>query len=135
MTWMTIGEAAKASGISAKMIRYYESVHLIPPAERSDSGYRYYGDRDVHMLRFIRRGRDLGFSIEELGALLDLWRDQERKSSDVKRVASEHIRGLQRRIDELQSMVDTLAHLVDCCGGSDRPDCPILGYLEDEPAL
>ncbi len=126
---MNIGEAAKASGVSAKMIRYYESVGLVPPAFRTDSGYRAYGDADVHTLRFIRRARDLGFSVAEIHDLLGLWRDRSRKSADVKRVAQQHIADLQRRIDELRQMSDTLQTLVSCCAGNDRPECPILADL------
>lgn len=127
---MNIGEAAKASGVSAKMIRYYESVGLIPPISRTESGYRAYTESDVHMLRFIRRARDLGFAVAEIHDLLDLWRDRSRKSADVKRVALQHIQDLQRRIQELQQMSDTLQALTACCAGDERPDCPILQGLE-----
>lgn len=127
---MNIGEAAKASGVSAKMIRYYESVGLIPPIHRTESGYRAYSESDVHMLRFIRRARDLGFAVAEIHDLLDLWRDRSRKSADVKRVALQHIQDLQRRIQELQQMSDTLQALTACCAGDERPDCPILQGLE-----
>ncbi|MCC6302645.1 MAG: Cu(I)-responsive transcriptional regulator [Gammaproteobacteria bacterium] len=127
---MNIGDAARASGVSAKMIRYYESVGLIPSATRTDSGYRSYADADVHRLRFIRRSRDLGFSVTEIHNLLGLWRDRSRKSADVKRVAQQHIADLRRRIDDLQQMADTLQTLVACCAGNDRPDCPILANLE-----
>ena len=127
---MNIGEAAKASGVSAKMIRYYESVGLIPPIHRTESGYRAYSGSDVHMLRFIRRARDLGFAVAEIHDLLDLWRDRSRKSADVKRVALQHIQDLQRRIQELQQMSDTLQALTACCAGDERPDCPILQGLE-----
>lgn len=126
---MNIGEVARASGISAKMIRYYESVGLIPPVARTDSGYRTYTDSDVHMLHFIRRARDLGFSIAEIHDLLGLWRDRSRKSADVKRIAQQHITGLQRRISELKQMADALQVLVACCAGNERPDCPILADL------
>jgi MerR family gold-responsive transcriptional activator of gol and ges genes len=127
---MNIGEASKTSGVSAKMIRYYEQVGLIPPAGRTDSGYRAYSESDVHMLRFIRRARDLGFSVPKINDLLGLWRDRSRKSADVKRVAQQHLADLQRRIDELKQMADTLQTLSDCCSGDDRPDCPILSNLE-----
>jgi MerR family gold-responsive transcriptional activator of gol and ges genes len=127
---MNIGEAARASGVSAKMIRYYESVGLIPPVGRTEAGYRAYAESDVHVLRFIRRARDLGFSVAEIHDLLGLWRDRSRKSADVKRVAQQHIADLQRRIDELRQMADTLRTLVACCAGNDRPDCPILADLE-----
>lgn len=131
---MNIGKAAKASGVSAKMIRYYESVGLVPPPARTGSGYRAYGESDVHVLRFIRRARDLGFSVAEIHDLLGLWRDRSRRSADVKRVAQKHIADLQRRIDELSQMADTLQTLVSCCAGNDRPECPILANLEESQA-
>lgn len=127
---MNIGEAAKASGVSAKMIRYYEEIGLVPPALRAASGYRVYSDKDVHRLNFVRRARDLGFSVKEIGDLLSLWSDRSRHSADVKRIASEHIADLRQKIDELRKMSDTLQILVDCCAGDDRPDCPILAELE-----
>ncbi len=127
---MNIGEAARASGVSAKMIRYYEEVGLIPPVGRTASGYRAYSQADVHMLRFIRRARDLGFAVAEIDELLGLWRDRSRRSADVKRIAQMHISDLQRRIDDLRQMADTLQTLVACCAGDDRPDCPILADLE-----
>jgi len=128
---MNIGHAAQASGVSAKMVRYYESVGLLPPAARTAAGYRRYGDADVHRLRFIRRARDLGFSVAQIQSLLDLWRDRSRRCSDVKRVAQAHITELQRRIDALEQMMHTLQTLADACAGDDRPDCPILAGLED----
>jgi len=131
---MNIGQAAKATGVSAKMIRYYESVGLIPPASRTDSGYRAYADADVHMLRFIRRARDLGFSVAEIHDLLGLWRDRSRKSADVKRLAQQHIDDLHRRIQDLRQMADSLQALTACCAGDERPDCPILENLES-PAI
>lgn len=127
---MNIGDAARASGVSAKMIRYYEQNGLIPPADRTASGYRDYSDKDVHMLRFIRRSRDLGFSVAEINELLGLWRDRSRQSADVKRVARAHIADLRRKIESLQEMADTLQTLADCCAGDNRPDCPILADLE-----
>jgi len=127
---MHIGDAAKASGVSAKMIRYYESVGLLPPVARRQSGYRVYTDSDVHMLRFIRRARDLGFPVATIHELLGLWRDRLRKSADVRRIAQQHMVVLQQRIDALKQMVDTLQTLVACCAGNDRPDCPILADLE-----
>ncbi|HMN79591.1 MAG TPA: Cu(I)-responsive transcriptional regulator [Burkholderiaceae bacterium] len=127
---MNISDAAEASGVSAKMIRYYEQVGLIPPVGRTASGYRAYSDADVHMLRFIRRARDLGFPVAEINELLGLWRDRSRRSADVKRIAQVHIADLQRRIDDLRQMADTLQTLVACCAGDDRPDCPILADLE-----
>lgn len=132
---MNIGEAARASGVSAKMIRYYEHVGLIPPAERKSSGYRDYSNRDVHMLRFVRRARDLGFSVAEIDELLQLWRDQSRQSADVKRIALGHVAGLKRKIAELNQMAATLTHLAECCSGDHRPDCPILDELEKAPEL
>ena len=127
---MNIGEAAKASGVSAKMIRYYEQTGLIPPAERTASGYRSYSDSDVHRLRFIRRARDLGFAVPEISDLLNLWNDNARHSADVKRLAQAHIDELQQKIDGLRQMADTLQTLINCCAGDDRPDCPILANLE-----
>lgn len=127
---MNIGQAAQASGVSAKMIRYYESSGLIPRADRKTSGYRDYSDSDVHVLRFIRRARDLGFAVAEIADLLDLWRDHSRQSADVKRIAHQHIEALQAKIRDLQEMADTLTDLVACCHGDERPDCPILAGLE-----
>ena len=126
---MNIGQAAKAAGITAKMIRHYESVGLLPPATRSDTGYRQYGEREVHVLRFIRRARDLGFSIKDISGLLSLWHDRQRPSRQVKALAQAHMQQLQRKIDELQSMRQTLEKLVQCCQGDERPDCPILQDL------
>lgn len=129
---MNIGEAAKFSGVSAKMIRYYESVGLIPPARRTDTAYRVYSDEDVHVLRFVRRARDLGFSVESIRELLALWRDKSRASADVKRIAQHHIDELESRIAALQDMAGTLRRLAEHCHGDDRPDCPILGDLGGE---
>ena len=127
---MNIGQAARASGISAKMIRYYEDNGLIGPVARSESGYRVYGPRDIHTLGFIKRSRDMGFSVERIGELLQLWRDRTRHSADVKRMALEHVAVLQQRIAELQDMVQTVQVLADCCAGDERPDCPILRGIE-----
>lgn len=132
---MNIGNAAKASGVSAKMIRYYEETGLIPPAGRTAAGYRVYSDQDVHMLRFIRRARDLGFSVEGIRELLGLWRDQSRQSADVKRLALAHVADLRRKIAELEDMASTLEALASACHGNDRPDCPILSELETPCAL
>jgi len=129
MEAMNIGEAATASGVSAKMIRYYESIGLIPEATRTGSGYRVYSENDVHTLRFIRRARDLGFSVEQMTDLLNLWRDRTRASGDVKRIALEHIAELEKKMRELGEMAVTLRHLADCCHGDNRPDCPILEDL------
>ncbi|WP_110971328.1 MULTISPECIES: Cu(I)-responsive transcriptional regulator [Pseudomonas] len=126
---MNIGQAAKRTGLSAKMIRYYESIGLLKPASRSDSGYRLYQQDDLHSLTFIKRSRDLGFSLEEVAKLLTLWQDRQRASADVKALASEHIADLNRRIEELVSLRDTLSELVAHCQGDDRPDCPILKDL------
>lgn len=131
---MNIGEAAKASGVTAKMIRYYEETGLIPAAERTASGYRAYSTKDVHRLQFIRRARDLGFSVSEINELLALWHDHSRHSSDVKRLAQAHIDVLQEKITSLQQMAGTLQTLVNCCAGDDRPDCPILVALEQPVA-
>lgn len=126
---MNIGQAAKATGISAKMIRYYEDSGLIGPVARTASGYRVYGPRDIHTLGFIKRSRDMGFSVERIGGLLQLWRDRSRHSADVKRMALEHVAVLQQRIAELQDMVATVQTLADCCAGDERPDCPILSDI------
>ena len=128
-TLLNIGEAAKASGVSAKMIRHYEEVGLVPAAARTDAGYRQYGDAEVHTLRFIRHARDLGFSIAEIGELLGLWHDRKRPSRQVKALAQAHIAELERKAQELLAMKATLEHLVHCCHGDDRPDCPILDTL------
>ncbi|HOL37184.1 MAG TPA: Cu(I)-responsive transcriptional regulator [Rubrivivax sp.] len=131
---MNIGAAAHASGVSAKMIRYYEHTGLIPAARRSDAGYRAYTQADVHRLQFIRRARDLGFSVAEIGALLDLWNDRARKSADVKRLAQQHIAELGQRMQNLRQMADTLEKLVGCCAGDERPECPILESLQQPDA-
>jgi MerR family copper efflux transcriptional regulator len=125
-----IGEAARRSGISARMVRHYESLGLLSEVERADSGYRQYGEADVHSLRFIRRSRDLGFSMAEIAELLGLWHDRRRASASVKRIAERHLGDLDRRIAEMESMRRTLAQLVRCCHGDARPDCPILEDLE-----
>lgn len=132
---MNIGQAAKLSGVSAKMIRYYEQIGLIPPAIRSDAGYRHYSSTDTHSLRFIRRARDLGFSVEQISALLVLWHDRDRASADVKAMALSHAAGLKAKIAELQAMAQTLEHLADHCHGNDRPDCPILADLAEPTAV
>ena len=132
MNAMNIGEAAKASGVSAKMIRHYEEVGLVPAAARTDAGYRQYVDADVHTLRFIRHARDLGFSIAEIGELLGLWHDRKRPSRQVKALAQAHIAELERKAQELLAMKATLEHLVHCCHGDDRPDCPILENLAND---
>ncbi len=130
---MNIGEAAQASGVSAKMIRYYEQVGLIPPASRTAKGYRVYADSDIHALRFVRRARDLGFSVTEINELLGLWQDRSRHSSDVKEIVMTHVDALREKIGGLQQMVATLEDLAMRCSGDDRPHCPILVDLEDAP--
>jgi MerR family copper efflux transcriptional regulator len=130
---MNIGEASAASGVSAKMIRYYEQIGLIKAAARTESGYRVYSPTDVETLRFIRRARDLGFSVEEMSTLLALWQDKGRESADVKRVALQHVEAIEKRISELEGMARTLRHLAGHCHGDDRPDCPILDDLAAVP--
>jgi MerR family copper efflux transcriptional regulator len=127
---MNIGEAASATGVSAKMIRHYEGIGLLPAARRSDSGYRQYSERDLNVLRFIRHSRDLGFSLEQIRELLGLWQNRRRSSRQVKALAEVHIAELDTKLAELQTMRATLAHLVHCCHGDDRPDCPIIESLE-----
>ena len=126
---VAIGEAARRAGVSARMLRHYESLGLLPQVARSDSGYRQYSAADVHVLRFIRRSRDLGFSIEEITTLLGLWQDQARTSASVKQIAQAHINSLAQRIVAMQAMQRSLQSLVQCCHGDDRPDCPILDDL------
>ncbi|KPF85890.1 hypothetical protein IP70_10010 [alpha proteobacterium AAP38] len=126
---MNIGEAAAATGVSAKMIRHYESIGLIKPALRSVAGYRVYADADIHSLRFIRHARDLGFALDDIDALLRLWGDRERSSCEVKKLALDHIATLDRKIAELQVMRASLTDLADRCQGDDRPHCPILEGL------
>ena len=131
---MNIGEAAKASGVSAKMIRHYESVGLFPEAVRTDAGYRQYTDKEVSTLRFIRQSRDLGFSIEQIRELLGLWQNRRRPSRQVRALAQAHIAELDAKLKELQAMKATLEHLVHCCHGDDRPDCPIIESLAQDNA-
>ena len=126
---LNIGQAASASGVSAKMIRHYEEVGLLPAARRTESGYRQYGEADVQTLRFIRHSRDLGFSIPEIGRLVGLWQDRGRPSREVKALAKAHIRELEEKAQELLAMKAALEHLVDCCRGDDRPECPIIDSL------
>jgi Cu(I)-responsive transcriptional regulator len=124
-----ISAAARASGVSAKMIRHYESLRLVSPPARTTAGYRLYDEADVHVLRFIRRARDLGFPIKDIARLLGLWRNRRRASGDVRRIAGRHIGELDRKIAALQSMRRTLAGLIDHCHGDQRPECPILDDL------
>jgi Cu(I)-responsive transcriptional regulator len=126
---MNIGEAADASGVSAKMIRYYEEIGLVRPAHRTTSNYRVYGEDEVHRLRFVRRARSLGFSLDETEQLLALWADKARTSAEVKKLALDHIAELEEKIAGLQAMVGTLRQLADCCHGDERPNCPILADL------
>jgi len=126
---LNIGEAAVSSGVSAKMIRHYEEIGLVPKPGRTQAGYRVYREADVHRLRFVRRARDLGFSMKEIETLLGLWNNRRRASSEVKRLATQHIADLDRRIAELQAMRRTLAELSRHCHGDHRPDCPILEDL------
>ena len=126
---VNIGEAARLSGVSAKMVRHYEGLGLLPRVARTDSGYRQYSEADVHTLRFIKRARDLGFSMEEIGELVGLWQNRRRASANVRRVAQKHADELAGRIAQMQAMQRTLQHLIHCCHGDERPDCPILDEL------
>ena len=126
---VAIGIAAQRAGISARMVRHYESLGLLADVARTDSGYRQYTEAEVHTLHFIRRSRDLGFSMEEIAELLTLWRDRSRASSQVKRIAQQHIDDLSERIAQMKAMQRSLQNLVACCKGNDRPDCPILDDL------
>ncbi len=124
-----IGEAARQSNVSAKMVRHYESLGLLPRVGRTDAGYRQYTAREVHTLRFIKRSRDLGFGMAEIAELLKLWQDRRRPSAAVRRIASHHVAELEQRMAEMQAMRQTLQHLIHCCHGDQRPDCPILDEL------
>ncbi len=126
---VTIGEAARFSGVSAKMVRHYESLGLLARVTRTDSGYRLYNEADVRTLQFIKRGRDLGFSMAEIAELVGLWNNRRRASASVKRIAQKHVSELAQRIDAMQSMQRTLSSLLDHCHGDERPDCPILDDL------
>ena len=128
---MNIGDAAKLSGVSAKMIRYYEEVALIRPPARNQNGYRAYDESNVHELKFIRRARDLGFTVEQISGLMHLWRDRSRASSDVKRLALEHVAALEAKQREIAEMANTLKHLAANCHGDGRPDCPIIENLAE----
>ena len=124
-----IGEAARASGVSAKMVRHYESLGLLGEVARTDSGYRQYSAAEIHTLRFIKRARDLGFSMAEIAELVSLWHDRQRASADVKRIAQTHVAELEKRIQAMQDMRRTLQNLLHHCHGDERPDCPILDNL------
>ena len=126
---VNIGDAARLSGVSAKMVRHYESLGLLPRVGRTDSGYRQYAETDVHTLRFIKRARDLGFSMDEIAELVGLWQNRRRASANVRRVAQKHAEDLAHRIAAMQEMQRTLQHLIHCCHGDERPDCPILDEL------
>ncbi len=127
---MNIGEAARQSGVSAKMIRYYESIGLVPAAARTESRYRTYSPADVHRLRFVRRARDRGFSIERIHRLLELWSDRTRPNAEVRRVALAHVAELEAEIERLRELADVLKDLAERCAHGGRPDCPILADLE-----
>lgn len=126
---MNIGEVSEISGVSAKLIRHYESIGIIPKVSRTDSGYRIYKEADVHILIFIKKARSLGFSMKEIKKLVSLWRNKSRASLEVKNLAAAHVKNLEEKIVELQGMVDTLKHLSRNCHGDNRPDCPILDNL------
>ena len=132
---MNIGQAAKVSGVSAKAIRYYETAGLIPTAGRSEGGYRVYDEADIQVLRFIRRARDLGFSIERVRRLLDLWFDKGRASADVKRLALDHVGEIEAKIAALSTIRNTVLELAAACDGDHRPECPILRDLEGSVAV
>ncbi len=134
MAWpVNIGEAARRSGVSAKMVRHYESLGLLPQVGRTDAGYRQYSEAEVHTLRFIKRARDLGFSMAEITELVGLWQNRRRASASVRKIAQKHVDELAARIAALQEMQQTLAHLIHCCQGNDRPECPILEDLAGVP--
>ena len=126
---MNIGNASRASGVSVKMVRHYESIGILPKAARTEGNYRLYGPNAVHTLRFIKRARDLGFPMEDIRELLGLWQNKARRSASVKKVVGAHVDGLKRKIAELESMVQTLEHLAHHCHGDHRPECPILDDL------
>ena len=130
MNWpVNIGDAAKLSGVSPKMVRHYESLGLLPAVARTDNGYRQYSEAEVHTLRFIKRSRDLGFSMGEIGELVGLWQNRRRASANVRRIAQKHADELAQKIAAMQEMQKTLRHLIHCCHGDERPECPILEDL------
>ena len=130
LAWpVNIGMASRMSGVTPKMIRHYESLGLLPAVGRTDSGYRQYSEAEVHTLRFIKRARDLGFSMTEIAELVALWQNRRRTSASVKRIAQKHVDELGLRIEAMQAMQRTLQHLIHCCQGDERPDCPILDDL------
>jgi MerR family transcriptional regulator, copper efflux regulator len=126
---VNIGAAARLSGVSAKMVRHYESLGLLPAVQRTDAGYRQYSEAEVHTLRFIKRSRELGFSMDEIAELASLWHNRRRASASVRRIAQKHSQDLAQRIEAMQAMQRTLDHLIHCCHGDERPDCPILDDL------
>lgn len=127
---MNIGEVAGLSGLNSKMIRRYEELGIIPRAVRTLTGYRNYGENDVHILKFVKRAREFGFSMKDIRQLLGLWRNKKRPSAQVKGIAEKHIAELEKKLEEIQGMVGTLRHLTQHCHGDDRPDCPILDELD-----
>ncbi len=129
---MNIGQAAQLSGVNAKLIRHYESIGIIPKANRTESGYRTYSENDLHILIFVRRARTLGFSMKEIKKLVSLWRNRSRASADVKAMAQDHIQTLETKIKALEEMRDTLRHLARHCSGDNRPECPILEKLAED---
>ncbi|RZI96466.1 MAG: Cu(I)-responsive transcriptional regulator [Variovorax sp.] len=135
MNPIAIGEAARQSGVSARMVRHYEGLGLLPAVARTESGYRQYSEADVHSLRFIKRARELGFSMDEIGELVGLWHNRRRASASVKRIAQKHLGELEQRIAAMQAMHGTLSHLVHCCHGDARPECPILDDLARAPTV
>ena len=132
--FLNIGEAARASGVSAKMIRHYEDTGVVPKPPRTVAGYRLYREADVHTLRFVQRARELGFPVKEIAALVGLWHNRRRSSAEVQRVARRHLATLERKIVQMEAMRRTLRHLVHACQGDERPDCPILDDLADAHA-
>jgi len=132
---MNIGQASRVSGVSPKMIRHYESIGLVPPAQRRDSGYRDYGTADLHRLGFIRHAQDLGFSLDRIRVLLGLWGDPGRSNADVKAIANAHVEEIELRARQLTEMADALRSLADACDGDGRPDCPIITSLETGMAV
>lgn len=130
---MVIGAVARETGVSAKTIRYYEETGLLPRARRADNGYRVYGERAIHLLRFVKRARDLGFSVEDVSNLLALWADEQRESAEVKRLAQRHLQTIERKLAQLEGLRATLQRLIAHCHGDQRPDCPILDDLAGHP--
>lgn len=131
---VNVGEAARRSGVSPRMVRHYEALGLLPRVRRSEGGYRLYTEAEVHTLRFIKRARDLGFAMDEIAGLLGLWQNRRRTSASVRRIAERHAEELAQRIAAMQAMRQTLLHLIHCCHGDERPDCPILEDLAGGPA-